>query len=121
MGAFQSGSSGTDFYWASGEEWNYENWFYLDNGGHSWGSGLVAYSGYVDYLNNQYPSGIVGSYLVTNYSDNTANVKWHPVVYDSGGWSAMIVETDLSSVPEPSTYALILGGLVLGFVAYRRK
>ena len=120
MGVFQSGSSGTDFYWDSGEEWNYENWFYV-SGGHNWGSGPVAYSGYVSYLNNQYPSSIVGSYLVTNYSGNTADVKWHPIVPSNGGWSAMIVETDLSSVPEPSTYTLILGGLALGFVALRRK
>lgn len=28
---------------------------------------------------------------------------------------------DFSIIPEPSTYALILGGLVLGFVAYGRK
>ena len=38
-----------------------------------------------------------------------------------GGFESPTLIIDYSAVPEPSTYALILGALVLGFVALRRK
>ena len=41
-----------------------------------------------------------------------------PTGYDQAWFES---EGAIFVVPEPSTYALILGGLVLGFVAYRRK
>tara|TARA_B100002019_G_scaffold35737_1_gene29915 strand:- start:4578 stop:5258 length:681 start_codon:yes stop_codon:yes gene_type:complete len=40
--------------------------------------------------------------------------QWGPGAGQSSVWIYLVV-------PEPSTYALILGGLVLGFVALRRK
>lgn len=39
----------------------------------------------------------------------------------NGGFESPTLIIDYSAVPEPSTYALILGALVLGFVALRRK
>ncbi|MFL2848438.1 MAG: PEP-CTERM sorting domain-containing protein [Coraliomargaritaceae bacterium] len=55
----------------------------------------------------------------------TYGVTWVVPAYGQGGPSSQAGNISLSVtssiIPEPSTYALILGALVLGFVAYRRK
>ena len=56
--------------------------------------------------------------------NGTYGVRWMIPAYGFGPATqhgAISLTVHSSLVPEPSTYALILGGLVLGFVAYRRN
>lgn len=83
--------------------------FYKDMGG-SWtllGHWDVAAGGSVDYNANLN----AGSYLITVAGDATGT--------DGGTY---VVNGTVSAVPEPSTYALMLGGLgLVGFMAARKK
>jgi len=83
--------------------------FFIDQGG-SWnllGHWDVAAGGHVDYNANLN----AGSYLVTVAGDVTGT-----------DGSTYVVNGTVAAVPEPSTYALMLGGLgLVGFMAARRR
>lgn len=74
-----------------------------------------------------YDHGSTGSFTtVVTESLNTRTVNGFRF-RQSANWSGAAPDTvsidylTITQVPEPSTYALILGGIVLGFVAYRRR
>ncbi len=54
-----------------------------------------------------------------NDSDNNPNPKWAAPDFDRNDFVFAINEANV--IPEPSTYALIVGGLCLGLVAWKRK
>ena len=61
-----------------------------------------------------------------NLLSGTYGLSWNMPAYGFGptwqqGDIYLSVTSSATAVPEPSTYALILGALVLVFVAYRRK
>lgn len=70
-----------------------------------------------NYVGTDGAEGYISSFAGTNSSDGTSGYQRSTF---SGGSMKMDLVT-VSAVPEPATYAAILGLLALGFVAYRRR
>jgi len=54
------------------------------------------------------------------YSGAGVSSNW-PTNFDSSDLTSLLVISSAAAVPEPSTYALLLGMLMLGFIAHFRK
>lgn len=91
-----------EWYWVTGEEISYETY---DN----W---------YVGLTTSAYYGGNAGwsSYFI----HGSGGVEWYPINKDSEFEGSYMLETP-ATVPEPSSYALICGGLAIGFVVFRRR
>jgi len=60
------------------------------------------------------------TFTTTGTGDNIYQVGWY-IVGAAGGSSMQITNPSLTVVPEPATYALVLGGLGLAVVMWRRR
>ena len=60
---------------------------------------------------------------VDSLNDGTIQVDFDKNNFDLGlfAWDGNVLTVQLMAIPEPSTYAAILGALALAFVAYRRR
>ena len=84
-----------------------------DELGNGWNSVPATSITHSDFLSHNYSS----------YSPSIISQSEGSIIFqtNSRNTSYIFDITNLSIVPEPSTYALILGGLALGFVALRRR
>lgn len=77
---------------------------------------------YTDGFGN--PSSRWGDYSATMLDPTNSNVFWtvQEVAYGSTTWGTQISAIDVTAVPEPETYALMLAGLgVIGWASCRRR
>lgn len=91
------------------------------------GSGTGTFNlsgGVIDLTNSVTDYGVTYSFFSGFSSGSVSGLTF--TNYDSATYTAILgsnglLSFTLNSIPEPSTYAAILGGLALGFVAWRRR
>lgn len=79
-------------------------------------------------LNPTYTSGSISLTALAPVTDSTAGLTFRLYVWDNSNTSPQAVRIDdvilnatVSAIPEPSTYAVVIGGLALSATALRRR
>ncbi len=98
----------------------------LDQSGPSAGSLILVLGSYgsTDWNTTVFTVGTTGDYLVTFAAYNWDDTLEDPIFFLSAGEGSLTgtpAVTYGGAVPEPSTYAALLGVGALGFAAYRRR
>ncbi|MBX3751781.1 MAG: PEP-CTERM sorting domain-containing protein, partial [Opitutaceae bacterium] len=95
-----------------------------DQSGPSAGSLILGSYGSTDWNTTVFTVGTTGDYLVTFAAYNWEDTAGDPIFFLSTGEGSLMgtpAVTYGGAVPEPSTYAALLGVCALGFAAYRRR
>ena len=96
----------------------------FDQSGPSAGSLILGSYGSTDWNTTVITVGTTGDYLVTFAAYNWSDTDLDPTFFlsaSTGSFTGTPAVTYGGAVPEPSTYAALLGVGALGFAAYRRR